>query len=42
VSPSHVDRFKTMDGLVAAGLVHSTALAAVTPPLVLTLIGAGG
>ena len=34
-------QFKTMEGPVAASLVISTALAALTTPLVLTLIGAG-
>ncbi len=35
-------QFKTMEGPVAASLVISTALAALTAPLILTLIGAGG
>ena len=34
-------QFKTMEGPVAASLVISTALAALTTPLVLTLIGVG-
>ena len=34
-------QFKTMEGPVAASLVISTALAALTTPLILTLIGAG-
>lgn len=35
-------QFKTLEGPVAASLVISTALAAATAPLVLTLLGAGG
>ncbi len=34
-------QFKTLEGPVAASLVISTALAAITAPLVLTLLGAG-
>ena len=33
--------FKTMEGPVASSLVLSTALAAVTAPLLLALLGAG-
>jgi len=35
-------QFKTLEGPVAAALVITTALAAATAPLVLTLLGAGG
>lgn len=35
-------QFKTLEGPVAASLVISTALAAVTVPLVLTLLGVAG
>lgn len=35
-------QFKTLEGPVAAALVLSTALAAISAPLVLTLLGAGG
>ena len=35
-------QFKTLEGPVAASLVISTALAAITVPLVLTLLGVGG
>jgi predicted permease len=34
-------QFKTLEGPIAASLVISTALAAITAPLVLTLLGAG-